>query len=187
MIKRHFVYVIHIEFVHNWRKHIYDIFRVFETNLLVIDDYMCEASDSNKHSRMFTKYSDHCKLTVIYYVEHVFDKGNRSRTVSINSHYQVIFRNRRDASQFRVLACQMALDQNGWLLDAFEDATRQPFGYLLISNHLHTANKQLIRSRIMPCELTSFYSESSFEMLPPSKSLQHSHQRLSNRKRLHPH
>ena len=79
--------------------------------------------------------------------------------MSINAHYHVVFRNRRDASQFRVFACQMAPHRSDWLLDAFQDASRQPFGYLLIDNHPRTANEQRIRTRILPGEQAWFYTE----------------------------
>ena len=70
--------------------------------------------------------------------------------MSLNAHYHVVFRNRRDASKFRVFASQMAPHRSGWLLDAFQEATRQLFGYLLIDNHLRTADEQRIRTRILP-------------------------------------
>ena len=163
----------HIEFVHGWREHLYDTIRADETNLLVLDDQMCETSDSKDLARLFTKGSHHRNLTVIYLVQNVYDKGKSSRTVSLNAHYQVVFRNRRDASQFRVLASQMAPNRSGWLLDAFEDATREPFGYLLIDNHPRTVDEHRIRSRIMPGEQISFYSERCNEIPPIPESMDH--------------
>ena len=135
----------HIEFVHGWREQLYDTIRADETNLLVLDDQMCDASDSKQLARLFTQGSHHRNLTVIYLVQNVYDKGKSSRTVSLNAHYQVVFRNRRDASQFRVLASQMAPHRSGWLMDAFEDATREPFGYLLIDNHPRTPDDHRFR------------------------------------------
>ena len=92
--------------------------------MLVLDDQMCDASDSKQLARLFTQGSHHRNLTVIYFGQNVYDKGKSSRTVSLNANYQVVFRNRRDASQFRVLASQMAPHRSGWLMDAFEVVTR---------------------------------------------------------------
>ena len=164
---------MHIEFVHGWREYLYDTIRADETNLLVLDDQMCEASDSKDLARLFTKGSHHRNLTVIYLVQNVYDKGKSSRTVSLNAHYQVVFRNRRDASQFRVLASKMAPIRSGWLLDAFEDATSKPFGYLVIDNHPRTVDEHSFRSRIMPGEQTSFYSERCNEIPKIPESMDH--------------
>ena len=143
----------HIEFVHSWRESLYDSIRPDESNVLVLDDQMCEASDSKQLARLFTKGLHHRNLRIIYQVQNVYDK-ERAR-----AHYHVVFRNRRDASQFRVFASQITPHRSGWLLDAFQDATHQPFGSLLIDNHPRTADEQRIRTRILPGEQTWFYSE----------------------------
>ena len=125
----------HIEFIHGWREVLYNTIRADETNLLVLDNQMCEASDSKQLTRLLTRGSHHRNLAVIYLVQNVYEKGRSSRTVSLNEHYHIVFRNRRDASQFCIFASQMSSHRSRWLLDAFEDATRKPFGYLLIDNH----------------------------------------------------
>ena len=173
-----------IEFVHGWREQLYDIIPADETNLLVLDDQMCDASDSKQLARLFTQGSQHRNLTVIYLVQNVYDKGKSSRTVSLNAHYQVVFRNMRDASQFRVLASQMAPQRSGWLMDAFADATREPFGYLLIDNHPRTSDDHRFRSRIMPGERTSFYSERRNDQKagpPAPPATEHSNRRSKKR------
>ena len=137
---------------------------------------MCEASDSKQLARLFTKGSHHRNLSIIYLVQNVYDKSRSSRTVSLNAHYHVVFRNRCDASQFRVFASQMAPHRSGWLSDAFQDATRQPFGYLLIDNLPRTADEQRICSRILPGEQAWFYSERQLdgEDCPALSTEQHS-------------
>ena len=149
----------HIEFVHGWRESLYDSIRFDESNLLVLDDQMREASDSKQLARLFTKGLRYRNLSIIYLVQNVYDKGKSSRTVSLNAHYHVVFRNRRDASQFPVFASHMAPHRSGWLLDTFQDATRQPFGYMQIDNYPQTSDEQRIRTRILPSEQAWFYSE----------------------------
>ena len=82
--------------------------------------------------------------------------------MSLNAHYHVVFRNRRGASPFHVFASQMAPHRSGWLLDAFLDATRQPFGYLLIDNHLRTADEQRIRTRYCQVNKRGFTGSDSW-------------------------
>ena len=48
---------------------------------------------------LFTKGSHHSNLSVLHLVQNVFDKNKHTRTISLNAHYLVIFKNPRDASQ----------------------------------------------------------------------------------------
>ena len=94
----------HIEFVWGWSDELYKSLRQDEKNLLIIDDQMTEAADSKTLSNLFTKGAHHKNLTVLYLVQNVYNKSKSQRTVSLNTHYNVVFRNERDASQFRSLA-----------------------------------------------------------------------------------
>ena len=96
---------------------------------------MTEAGDSKTLSNLFTKRAHHKNLTVLYLVQNVYNKSKSQRTVSLNTHYNVVFRNERDASQFRSLAYQMHPGDARWLLAAFNDATKEPFGYLVLDHH----------------------------------------------------
>ena len=115
----------HVKFVEGWRESIYASIRPEDRNLLILDDQMDEAGDSKTLSKLFTKGSHHRNLTVIYLVQNVFNQSKSQRTVSLNSHYNVVFLNRRDASQFRTLAYQMCSDNARWLLDAFKCSTHK--------------------------------------------------------------
>ena len=125
----------HIEFVRIWNDEIYESLRVDEKNLLIIDDQMAEAGDSKTLSNLFTKGAHHKNLTVLYLLQNVFNKGKSQRRVSLNTHYNVVFQNERDASQFRSLAYQMHKNNARWLLDAYKHATREPYGYLVLDHH----------------------------------------------------
>ena len=57
-----------------------------------------------------------------------------SRTISLNSHYHVVFKNRRDETQFRIFATQMLPHHNAWLLEANADAVTPEYGYMVIDN-----------------------------------------------------
>ena len=58
-------------------------------------------------SNLFTKGSHHRNLSVLHLVQNVFDKNKHTRTISLNTHYLVIFKNPQDASQITHLAKQM--------------------------------------------------------------------------------
>ena len=98
---------------------------------------MGEACDTKSLANLFTKGSHHRNVTILYHVQNMFDQGNSSRTVRLNSHYIVVFRNLRDQSQFRTMAAQILPNNSQWLMDAYADATAKSYGYLVIDNSPH--------------------------------------------------
>ena len=76
-------------------------------NLIVIDDQMIEAERDNRIVNLFTKGSHHRNLSVIYIVQNLFHQGKGNRSISLNSHYLVLFKNPRDKLQILTLAKQM--------------------------------------------------------------------------------
>ena len=146
-----------IEFVRGWTNELYDNLRADEKNLLIIDDQMAEAGDSKTLANLFTKGAHHNNLTVIYLVQNVYNKSRSQRTVSLNIHYNVVFRNERDASQFRALAYQMHPNNARWLLDAFEDATKEPYGYLVLHHHPKSNRDMRVITNILPNQKLTAY------------------------------
>ena len=105
-----------IEFEKGWRDEIFDSLSPEQCNILVLDDQMGVASSSTSVADLFTKGSHHRNLTVIYLVQNVYNQGKRMRTISLNSHYSVVFRNGRDASQFRRRAKYVQMTVSGLLI-----------------------------------------------------------------------
>ena len=148
-----------IEFMHGYSDDIYDSLEPSERNLLILDDQMSEASDSKSLAKLFTKGSHHRNVTILYLVQNMFDQGKSSRTVSLNSHYTVVFRNLRDQSQFRTMARQLLPKNSQWLIDAFTDATLRPFGYLVIDNSPQCDPVFRFRTNILRGEVPTVYCD----------------------------
>lgn len=114
--------------------------------LLIIDDLMSETTE--KVTQLFTKGSHHLNISVIYIVQNLFGKNKEQRTISLNSHYLVIFKNPRDASQITTLAKQMYPGKTQFLLEAYKDAVSKPNGYLLVDLRQRTPENLRLRSNI---------------------------------------
>ncbi len=78
------------------------LFPVNKTSLVIIDDFMLEASSNKEVEKLFTVYVHHKNVSVIYILQNLFVQGKSSRTISLNTNYLVIFRNSRDASQIGI-------------------------------------------------------------------------------------
>jgi len=98
--------------------------------MLIIHDLMSETNQLV--ADIFSKISHHCDISVIYMTQNVFDKNKYGRTISLNAHYVVLFKNPRDAHQFAVLSRQMYPESWRFAVEAYRDATGSPFSYLLV-------------------------------------------------------
>ena len=108
-------------------------FDVNKRNLIVFDDQMIDASKDKRIVNLFTRGSHHRNLSVIYIAQNLFHQGKGSRSISLNSHYLVLFKNPRDKLQILTLAKQMYPGQTDFFLNQYEEAVKRPFGYLLIN------------------------------------------------------
>jgi hypothetical protein len=115
-------------------------------SLLILDDLMHEADD--RINKIFTKYSHHKDISVMFLTQNLFHKD--ARTITLNSHYLVIFKNPRDASQVAYLARQMFPGRPKYMVDAFTDATTKPYNYLVVDLKADTDDKHRLRSGIFP-------------------------------------
>jgi hypothetical protein len=123
--------------------------------LLIIDDLMGVSDD--KVEKIFTEISHHNDISVMYLTQNLFYGSKNQRTISLNAHYLVLFKNPRDASQITYLARQMFPGKSKHLIEAYRDATQLPFTYLLIDLKPDTDERHRLRSNIFPDETNYVY------------------------------
>jgi hypothetical protein len=128
-----------------------------EKNLLIIDDLMQEVGNNSEIAELFTKGSHHRNLSVILIVQNLFHQGKIMRTVSLNAHYLVIFKNPRDAGQIRHLSQQLFPGKAKFLVDAYKQATVKPHGYLVLDFKQSTPENRRVLSDIYPPEEGYYY------------------------------
>lgn len=121
-----------------------------KNNLLIIDDLMNDAANNLEVQNVFTKYVHHRNLSCIYLVQNLFIQGKSSRTISLNTNYLILFNNPRDKCQISVLGRQMFPGNSKYFLEAFNDATATPFGFLLIDYKGKTPDHLRLRSGLLP-------------------------------------
>ena len=70
----------------------------------------------------------------------------------LNNNYIILFKNVHDQTQFAILARQMFPDNSKYAIEAFKDATKMAYGYLLIDLKPETNDKCRLRTSIFPNE-----------------------------------
>lgn len=128
-----------------------------KTSLWVIDDLGDHAKDSSFILKLFCVLSHHLKISVILITHNIFEKGKCMRTISLNAHYIILFKNRRDGNVVRTLARQIHPDNFRYLVEAYEKATKDPFGYLIIDLNPHSDQKYHLRKGFLPGQDITVY------------------------------
>ncbi len=114
-------------------------------HLIVFDDLMKDATKSGEVCELYTEGAHHRNLSVISLMQNLFNKGKENRTMNLNSHYLVIFKNPRDRQQVAVLGQQMYPHRSSYFMDKFNAATSQPYGCLVVDLKQETPEAHRLR------------------------------------------
>lgn len=122
--------------------------------LLILDDLMEECASNSTISKLFSVHSHHKNLSVFYITQTLFPRGQASRTLSLNTHYFIVFRNPRDQTSFGYLARQMySSPKSKHLIEAYNDATRsRAHSYLFLDLKQDTDECLRVRTGILPSD-----------------------------------
>ena len=124
-------------------------------DVIVLDDLMEYILDNIEAQTLFTKYCHHYNVTTIFLTQNVLAQGRCARNISLNTLMLVMFQNHRDRNQALTMARQQSPRNPDLFLQAFEDATQRPFGYLIIDCTPHCHNSQRWRTGIFKDNKTS--------------------------------
>jgi hypothetical protein len=68
---------------------------------------MSEISQNHWAEKLLCAGIHHTNITVIYLVQNIFPKGKAARTISLNTHYLILFDSRSDRLQIQTLGRQI--------------------------------------------------------------------------------
>lgn len=129
-----------------------------DIDILVLDDLQSSLASSKKLGDIYTKFSHHKQMTVIFIVQNIFNKGQQMRNISLNSHYLVLTKNRRDLQQIKCLGAQLYGDP-AFFADAYKKSVLdREYGYLLVDLTPTASEKYRLRTDIFPGEFTRIFS-----------------------------
>ena len=149
--------VPNVELVEGFPSNLYDLIEGHDNSLVVLDDMMEPCSSDQRVADLFTLASHHRCISVLYLTQNLFPPEKLSRTISLNYHCMVIFRNPRDSLGISTLAKQMFPQHTDYQLESFHDATSKPYGYLMIDCHQLTTENMRLRTNIFPGERQIVY------------------------------
>ena len=123
-------------------------------SIIVIDDLQHKLINNKEYERLFTQMSHHNNITVIYVIQNMYYPG--LKTLSLNTHYNILFKNLRDINQLQMFARQTGFKNT--LMESYRDATSVPYGYLCVDLNPHCENDSYrLRTNILPPDYTVIY------------------------------
>lgn len=133
-----------------------DLFSLKDGHTLVISDDLQGESSVAFLNKIFTKKSHHTNTSFILCVQNIFLKN--IRTATLNAHYLFITKNPRDKNQITVLGSQiLGRGKGSFLVDAYEDATKEPYSYISINLRQDADERGRIRGNVFPGEEQTVY------------------------------
>lgn len=106
---------------------------------LIIDDLMEETTGKSELNNLYTKHSHHRNVSVFFLSQNLFKEKNR--TQSVNTHYMMLFKNPRDRQSISRLAQQAFPGSVQAVKEAYADATKEPYSFLLIDMKQETPER----------------------------------------------
>ena len=141
-----------IEFYKGLPMNIKVMFDSSKCDICIIVDLMQSASGNQLVENLFNN-GRHLNLSVVFVSQNLFYAGKKCRTISLNSTYIVVFKNPRDQTQIRHLACQMFPSKAKFLQAAYEEERKDPYWFLFLDLHPNSPEFARVRGNIFPCDL----------------------------------
>jgi hypothetical protein len=122
--------------------------------LLILDDLMLNMKN-DFIDLLFTRGSHNWNTSIIFVTQSLY--GRDIKTARANSHYLVLMRNPSAQLHVRTLGSQLFPRRLNYFLDSYNDATKEPFTYLLINMHPNAPESLRLSTNIFPNEKITIY------------------------------
>jgi hypothetical protein len=120
-----------------------DLIKSFPKPLLLILDDLLLSIDEKNLSEIFVKRSHHQNFSVVFVTQNLFEK--KIKVARQNAQYLVIMRSPNSALSVRNIGTQLFPRQMDFFMDAYRQATKERYGYLLID--MHASSDPILRLR----------------------------------------
>jgi len=119
-------------------------------SIVIIDDFLNHLNRDLVEIVCVT--SRHYNATTFLLFQNLFPSNPLGRQISLNAKYIYVHKNPRENAQIGYLARQINPHNYKWIVDAYYEATKQPYNCLVIDMTQETPDNLRFRSNILPSE-----------------------------------
>lgn len=121
-----------------------------ERSIVILDDAL--QFISNELIQIATVSARHSKATTFILLQSLFPAHPLARQLSLNARYFHVLKNPRDNTSLANLARQISPENHRFIVQAFHDATKEPYSCFIIDLNQQTPENLRYRSNILPEE-----------------------------------
>jgi nucleoside-triphosphatase THEP1 len=124
--------------------------------LIVLDDLQTQMKNSVFLEKLCTVVCHHydCQLIILL---HTVYYGPTIRNLRLQASYIILFKNNNDKMSVRCLGNQLMPEDSKTFLAIYNEATKEPYSYLLIDLYKACPDELRFRSNVLPREVTYVY------------------------------
>lgn len=115
-------------------------------SIVILDDFGQEIN--RDIVSIYTVLAHHTSSSVVLLTQNIFSKNPLFRELSLNANNIVLFKNPRDSTQISHIARQFAPGNSKYIIEAFREATKKAYTYLLFDLSQKCPEELRIRSNI---------------------------------------
>ena len=119
-------------------------------SIIVLDDFLTELNRDMVEIVCVT--SRHYNAVTFILFQSLFPPNPLARQISLNVKYLYIHKNPRENAQISYLARQISPNSYKWIVDAYHEATKEPYSCFVIDMTQETPDGLRFRSNILPHE-----------------------------------
>jgi hypothetical protein len=116
-------------------------------SMLIIDDLL-DPEYAPLAKDLFIKGSHHLNMNVIFITQNLFFANKDFRTLSLNAHYLVVFKNPRDMSQISYISRQAFPSQPSFLTQVYNSETQKRHSYIVLDCKQATPDHLRVRNSV---------------------------------------
>lgn len=135
-------------------KNFFQKYKNYGGTFAIFDDLMDSINETILNC--FTVFSHHLKASICLLVQSLFLENKIYRICSLNAHYIILMKNKRDASSVSYLARQMSPYHTKYITEAYAQATKNPYSYLFFDMRQETNDLVRLRSNICSYPVSIF-------------------------------
>lgn len=126
-------------------------------SLIVLDDLIESSAQSKLIAKLFMQTSHHNNLSVILVTQNIFYQGSQFRNIMKNAGVIILMNSLRDRYAIQILSRQIFPKTPNLIYDAYEDAMKERYGYLVLNLDAGTDERLRVTKGILPEEEIVIY------------------------------
>ena len=120
--------------------------------ILILDDLAAQCVKSPEIEALFTRGMHHLDIVVVMILQNLYQAGKSATTIARNAFYFVFFENNADRQQIATKARQMYPGNARYMIEAYDEAVANRYGYLFVDASPGSDMKTRLRTDVLADE-----------------------------------